>query len=204
MTATGPEDLDRVIFSIDDQPIGEAEDAPFQLRFFTDNYPFGEHTLSATGYTSSGRQISSQDVHVRFVSAAEGWQAGLQFILPLLVVVGGALLLALLIPTVFLRGKKVDLPPGTPRNYGFFGGAICKNCQRPFSLHIYGLNAALGKFDRCPYCGKWGLQRRLDINTLKAAEEAELLADEGRGIPSEGEKKADLERELDDSRFVDL
>jgi hypothetical protein len=69
---------------------------------------------------------------------------------------------------------------------------------------MYGLNLGLGKFDRCPYCGKWGLQRRADVYTLKAAEEAELLAVEGGTPDVQGQSGSDVQRELDDSRFTDL
>ncbi len=193
-----------VAFYIDDRAIGEVEEPPFQLRFNTDNFPLGDHTLHAIGITRGGKQLQSDSLHVRFVTAEEGWRAGLRIIVPLLVVVAGAILLAMVIPLLSLRGKKVELPAGTPRKYGVFGGAVCKNCGRPFSLHIYGLNAGLQKFDRCPYCGKWGLQKRVDLNTLKAAEEAELKA-AGLNRSSGGESRVeDIESALDDSRYIDL
>lgn len=204
LTAAGPADLERVTFYIDAREIGEVDEQPFQLRFNTDNFPLGDHTLQAIGITQGGKELRSERLRVRFVTAEEGWRAGIRIIVPILVVVLGAILLAMVLPLLSLRGKKVDLPAGAPRNYGVFGGAVCKNCSRPFSLHIYGLNMGLWKFDRCPYCGKWGLQKRVDLNTLKAAEEAELKA-AGVTRSSGGEKQLeDLESALDDSRYIDL
>jgi len=203
LTASGPEDLERVTFYIDDRVIGEVEEQPFQLRFNTGNFPLGDHILRAIGTTQGGKEIHSESIHVRFVTAEEGWRAGFRIVAPLLVVVLGAILLAMVIPLLTLRGKKVELSAGAPRHYGVFGGAVCKNCNRPFSLHIYGLNMGLRKYDRCPYCGKWGLQKRVDLNTLKAAEEAELRA-AGMTPPSGAdESREELERALDESRYID-
>ena len=39
MKAAGPADLQRVVFYVDDQVIGEATAPPFSLRFVTDSYP---------------------------------------------------------------------------------------------------------------------------------------------------------------------
>jgi hypothetical protein len=51
ITASGPDSLSRVVFNLDDQILGEVNSPPFELRFETDDYPFGVHRLSAVGST---------------------------------------------------------------------------------------------------------------------------------------------------------
>ena len=203
ITASGPEDLSHVAFYLDDQILGEANSPPFELRFVTDDYPLGPHKISAVGSTVEGKEIVSNTVQVEFVPANEGWQAAGNIILPIVVVVLGAIGLAVVVPLVFTRGKKEQLPPGAPRNYGYYGGAICPKCSRPFSRHIYGLNLGLHKYDRCPYCGKWSLVRRASKEELEAAEAAEITdAQEGIFQPQISEEEA-LWKDLEDSRFED-
>jgi hypothetical protein len=201
ITASGPDSLSRVVFNLDDQILGEVNSPPFELRFETDDYPFGVHRLSAVGSTETGKEIVSNTIQVEFVPAREGWQVAGNIILPIVVVVLGAILLMVIVPFVFSRGKKEQLPPGAPRNYGYYGGAICPKCSRPFSRHIYGLNLGLHKFDRCPYCGKWSLVRRASPEELAAAESAELSSSqEGIFQPEISEGEA-LLKDLEDSRF---
>lgn len=203
ISASGPENLSRVVFYLDDQVLGEANSPPYELRFVTDDYPLGPHQIFAVGSTAAGEEIESNTVQVEFVPANEGWQAAGRIIIPIVVVVLGAIGLAVVVPLVFSRGKKEQLPPGAPRNYGYYGGAICPKCSRPFSRHIYGLNLGLHKFDRCPYCGKWSLVRRASKDELEAAETAELTAaQEGIFQPQISEEDA-LRRDLEDSRFED-
>ncbi len=203
MIATGPTSLERVVFFIDEGSIGEVTQAPFRLRFSTDDYPLGSHTLYALGYTPDGRELRSNEIHAQFVSAEEGWQAAVRIVIPLLAFVFGAMILAGIVPLVLNRGKTSQLPLGAPRNYGFTGGAICPICQRPFAMHFLGLNLVTGKLDRCPYCGKWSLVRRASPEQLAAAEAAELAqADAGAAAPLISEEEH-LKRELADSRFDD-
>ena len=105
------------------------------------------------------------------------------------------------IPLITGRGKKEKLPPGTPRNYGYHGGAICPKCDRPFSRHIYGLNLGTHKYDRCPYCGKWSLVRRASKGELDAAEAAEIEASQAGAFTPEVSEEDQLRKQLDDSRY---
>jgi hypothetical protein len=183
-------------------PLGEADQPPFELRLNTDEHSQGVHTLHAVGQTASGEQLRSNDIRVVFVSAEQGWKSTSRIILPLLVVVFGAMLLSFLL--MFLTaGKHQSLPLGTPRKYGISGGAICPKCQRPFALHFFALNLGLGKFDRCPYCGKWSVLRPRPIAELRQAEEVELQAAMDAALPPEVSEEEKLRRELDDSRFQD-
>ncbi|MGD9091723.1 MAG: Ig-like domain-containing protein [Anaerolineales bacterium] len=202
--AEGPDDLQRVVFYIDDQVVGEVNESPFHLKFNTDSYPLGVHVLRAIGYTVDGREIHSPEQLREFVSAEASWRAAGRIALPILGITFGVILIAFLLPILLGRGKG-SLPPGTPRNYGMFGGTICPRCNRPFARHIWGLNLVVGKLDRCPYCGKWSLARHTPIEILRAAEAAELEGIEGREraeTPLTDEER--LRKELEDSRFQDL
>ena len=204
LRATGPENLERVVFYIDDQIIGESTETPFRLQLSTDNYPLGVHTIQARGYTQDGREISSNQYRQEFVSAEVGWQSGAKIALPIIGIVFGIILLTFLFPVLLGRGKRQSLAPGTPRIYGVLGGAVCPKCNRPFAIHIYGFNMLVGKYDRCPYCGKWSLVRHASIETLRAAEAAELAEARGTVEFSTETQEEELRKQLDDSRYRDL
>jgi len=65
---TGPDDLERVVFLVDGEQVGEDTKPPFRLQFRTETFSLGSHTLSATGFTSDGRQLQSNQLHREFVS----------------------------------------------------------------------------------------------------------------------------------------
>jgi len=196
---SGPDTLTKVIFYIDDEVIGEDSEAPFRLQFNTDNYSLGEHAIYADGTTSDGKELKTKVVHANFVSASEGTQAAMRILIPVLSIVLIGILLATMIP--ILTGRKtVALEPGTPRNYPL-GGAICSKCQRPFAVHIYGINLGLGKLDRCPYCGRWSVVRRTSLQNLRAAEEAELERAKETGQVQGMTEEEKLKKQLEDSKF---
>lgn len=199
--ATGPADLQRVVFFIDEVQIGEATQAPFELRFHTDSYSLGQHTLTAVGSTASGLEIPSDIITIGFVSASEGWQAGMRIALPLLGIVLALLVLSFVV-SVITGGKLKNLPPGTPRNYGAAGGAICPRCGRPFARHVISMNMLVGKLERCPYCGKWSILAAQPPELLRAAEAAEMEGQNAELITTEGEAER-LKKELDESRFLE-
>jgi hypothetical protein len=203
MIVSGPENLSRVVFYIDDQIMEEVDEAPFNLRFVTDNYPLGIHSLSATGFTDDGRELHSNIISTEFVSPGQGSGTAILIVGAMLGVIVLGVGIAFLFGNVLGKGKKTDLPLGAPRNYGALGGTICPKCSRPFSIHIYGLNLLIGKFDRCPYCGKWSIVRQYILSELKQAEAAELeWASTDAQVPS-GKKEEDLLKDLEDSRYQD-
>ncbi|MFM8321608.1 MAG: Ig-like domain-containing protein [Chloroflexota bacterium] len=69
MKVSGPDDLQKVTFYIDDQALGDDSEAPFQLRFHTDNYALGEHRLYAAGVTAGGVELRSNEIYAYFVTA---------------------------------------------------------------------------------------------------------------------------------------
>jgi len=205
LRATGPEDLARVVFLLDGQPVGEAHQPPFNLRFQTSDYALGDHTLQAIGYTTTGGELTSNEARVQFVTAEEGMRFVGNIIIPLVAVILVALLGSTLGPVLMNKGKNIDLPLGAERKYGISGGAICPRCQRPFSLHLFGVNLGPAhKLDRCPYCGKWALMRRRPLSELKAAEVAELGMAHAETQAPETVEAEKLHRDLENSRYQDL
>ncbi len=204
MKVSGPENLSRVEFLIDGKVIGEATAAPFNLRFDTGQFDLGSHTMSAIGYTSDGSELKSNEITAEFVPASAAMETIAKIIIPLAVVIGGIILLTTLIPLITGRGKTGNMPLGTPRNYGVFGGSICPKCGRPFSRHVWGLNLGVGKLDRCPHCGKWSIVRAQPISVLRAAEQAELENSDTAGQLQEMSEEERLRKELENSRYQDL
>jgi hypothetical protein len=195
--ASGPSTLTRVDFYIDDTLIGEDAAAPFAIQFITDNYPLGSHSLYAVGYTSDGTQLSSPKISRTFVSASAGTGSALRIVIPILVLVFGAMLLAGIVP-ILLGRKTARLAPGTPRSYPL-GGAICPKCKRPFAFSIFGLRLMVARLERCPFCGKWSLVRFTPLDQLRAAEKAEVQSAPAQVPETTAEEK--LKKELDDSKY---
>jgi hypothetical protein len=206
LEATGPADLVSVTFLVDGQPIGTVSQPPFRLDFRTEDYALGSHELGAVGETAGGRALTATPRTFEFVSAAAGWDLTMSFMVPLLVIVGLVMLLGLGVPFVqSMRGQRQSVPPGTERNYGLVGGAICPKCGRPTPRHLWGLNMLVGKFDRCENCGRWSLLRAAPLSELRAAEAAERRQARAaaRGSAPDASPEEQLRRQLDDSRFTE-
>jgi len=204
MHITGPEDLTRVVFYLDDQVLGEVDEAPFSLRFITDNYDLGVHALQAIGYTGSGQELRSNVIHTEFVSADQGSGMAIKIVGLTFGVIIAGMGIAVLFGNVLGKGKKTDLPLGAERRYGAMGGAVCPKCNRPFAVHVFSFNMMAYRFDRCPYCGKWSFIRRVSLDELRRAEKAELeWASSETELVAE-KTEADLLKDLDNSRYQDM
>ncbi len=206
LKATGPDDLQRVEFFLDEQSIAVDSEPPFEVQFSTDSYPLDFHTFMAKGLTKTGAELVSNQIQMEFVSAEEGWQAGFKLAGPILLLIF-LILAASFLVTFLTTSKKLNPAPGTQRKYSFSGGSICPKCKRPTPLHMMGFNLVGGKYDRCENCGKWSIMRPRPLTELRQAEVAELerSRQEESGAftpaPSSTEK---LKKELDDSRYQDL
>lgn len=201
LTVSGPENLARVAFLLDDQILGEATEAPWQLRFHTDNFSPGSHTLAARGYTEGGDELYSNEIHTRFLSSQEAGQATTRLIVILLGGILGLMAISALISTLLFRRKGSSTPSGAARHYGLAGGAVCSRCGRPFARHLSAPNMVLGKLERCPYCGKWGILRAASRAELAAAEAAELQQSAASGQAAVLPEDDRLRRDLEDSRY---
>jgi hypothetical protein len=124
MRVRGHDNLVRVEFFLDDTLIGETNEPPYRFQFKTDTYTEGIHTLSAIGYTSDGRMLTSNERRVEFVSPQEGPQQVFKIILPIFALIFILAAISVLIPTITGRGKRSNVSLGSPRSYGISGGAI--------------------------------------------------------------------------------
>ena len=203
MKAAGPADLQRVVFYVDDQLIGEADASPFSLRFVTDSYPIGIHTLKAIGETAGGEQLQSNLLQVKFVTSGEALKGAQRIIIPILGIVILVVLASFAIPLLMGR-RRQPIPMGQPRKYGVYGGTICTKCGRPFALHFMSLHIGMGKLERCPHCGRWGMVHSLPRDQLLAAEQAELAQAASQGQLSPTSSEEESRKELDDSRYTEL
>jgi hypothetical protein len=193
-------DLQKVIFYIDDKALGEDNQTPFQFQFSTASFSLGEHTIYALGYTPDGKEYSSNEIRVQFVSANEGWQAALKIAVPIIVLSFGVVLISFAIPFLFRRGKSAHL--ALPERFGIFGGAICPKCKLPFNISALKINLGVGSLLPCPYCGKWSIVRRASPIELQAALEA-AKAQQNPDI-SLGQPDEISQKEIDDSRYMNL
>jgi hypothetical protein len=199
MKVTGPADLARVEYYIDDTKIGEVSQIPFDLQFTTDNYPLGAHKLYAVGISQSGMEYRSNIITANFVPK----QNITKIIFPVLGVLLVVILLSTLGPLLFMRGKHLQLPFGAERNYGAGGGGICPNCHRPFSLPLLSAHLGFSKLAVCPFCGKLSVVRVESISKLREAEKAELEWAKPEKF-AEGTEEEQLNREIDDSKYQGL
>jgi hypothetical protein len=199
--ATGPDDLAQVTFKIDGEVLGLDSEPPFRVDFNTDDYAVGPHTFTAEGLTGAGQTLISNERQFEFVTAAQGWQAAGDIMIPIFSVLGLVLVVGVGLSLFQIRqSKKNPTPLGAPRRYGLMGGAVCPKCGRPFARHWWGLNAGVGKFDRCDHCGKWSIVQALPLSQLRAAEESELKTVQAPVAEMSEEEK--LRKQLDESRYV--
>lgn len=204
MKVTGPSNLVKVQFYMDNTMIAEDTEPPFKVQFVTDHYAPGKHTLHAIGYTSDGSELRTREKTFNYMTAKESWQRGLNIILPILGLVLIWKLLSAGIPTLSRGPKKGDLLPPGKQNYGFIGGTICPRCAHPFALNLFSPNLLVGKLVRCPNCGKWFIGRRASTDDLRFAEEAAWR--QAHRVPRVSEMKEDekTRKGLDDSKYQDM
>lgn len=186
--------LERVEFLIDDEVIGNDNEAPFRLQFETGGYELGWHTLHAVGYTADGRELASNAFQRQFVTGS----ASTYIVVGVVVLILGFRFVSHLVT----RQKGTEQKR---RVYGMYGGAICPRCGRPFSRHWWAPNLIAGKLDRCPHCGKWHFSTRATPQMLASAEQFadELDAEEQEALERAGEPTEEevLRKRLDESRF---
>ncbi len=199
--ASGPANLERVQFFLDDTLLGEDTEAPFAIQFITDNYTTGAHVFTAVGFTTDGKQIGSKTISAVFVVERRSisyWS--LKMVVPILAVVFGVMAISAVTTMINVRkGKK--LPASAARSYSF-GGGICPKCKRPFGFQLLGIHMFGRKLTPCPHCGKWSVVKRATMSELHAAELAELDTEKAQIHEASDEEK--LRKELDDSKYQNL
>ena len=196
LKVTGPEDLTRVEFLIDDVVVTTVGEPPFRYSFSTGDYELGVHLISAVGYTSLGEVMQSPIHRYEFVSADEGLRIAGRIVIPILIGTGALVLIAM--AGSMLVGRR----RGRPQigEYGAAGGAVCARCELPFSRHVFAPNLLIGKLERCPHCGKWAIVSRATGEALERAE-ARWVAEGTSGVFELESEEDELRRMIEDSRF---
>ena len=199
------QNVTQVSYRMDGKEFALVTTSPFKYSFNTSEHALGLHELSAVLTLKDATTQETPARRFEFVDQDAEMESVSKIILPL---GGGVLLITLLgmgAQFLMLRGGK-QIAPGTARNYGFKGGAICTRCGRPFSIHFWSANLGPWKLDRCDNCGKVGLVTRAPLEALRAAEAAEKAAfKESTGAIPAGQATLSSEelqrRQLDDTKY---
>ena len=182
-------EVSRVVFSMDDAIIADLSEAPFSFSFSTDDYPSGLRRMSAKVFTSDGVSQDAEPITYNFLSKDAANSATTK-VIGLVVVI----ILVSMGLTVFISSKNKG---SETANGGINGLAVCQRCGKTFPRSILGLNVVVGKFERCPHCGKWQLTRRASPLEIQ-------LADSRNKPKTETLPEAKAEKdELEDSKFFD-
>ena len=198
ISADAPGDVVRLEFLLNSEVMAELNEAPWKFTFNTDAYNPGESTFSAIGYTSDGRQYSSNTYTTTILSGDDAMSSTMKLVIPLLGLVLVIVVVSALVPLITGKNKKFELG-----KYGAAGGAVCRSCSLPFSRNVLAPNLVVGKLERCPHCGKWMIAPRAGQAALQEAEQR-YLADKKQGnleVSAVDEDKDKLRQMLDDSRF---
>ena len=187
----------RVTFLLDGEELFSKESAPFTFSFTTDDYPSGVHQLSARVETTDGQTFTTDALTYNFLSRQAASQSTRGIILPLLGLTVGIALISWLLQ--YLTSRKKPNSGAAVSYNGFYGGAGCPKCSRPFARSFFGMNLVVGRLERCPHCGKWVMSRRASLAELEAAAEAERASAQTEETPVE--PRSELKEMLDDSRY---
>jgi ribosomal protein L32 len=193
LKVSGPENLQRVEFYIDDTKMGEDSSPPYGFNFNTGDYERGTHALWALGTLSDGSEIRSNRITRQFASM----QSAALIVGAIIVLIVGFRLAS----HYLTRGKSST----SKASYGFLGGTICSKCGQPFGIHWWSIRLGFSRFDRCPHCGKWSMVNRVSPDHLEAAEEKHREPEqfESSAAEQESDDQDELRRQLDDSRYRD-
>ncbi len=182
--------VEQVTFYFNDVKAFEQNEAPFRFSFNTNQFPAGINTMRADVLTRDGKMHTTLPLSYNFLSSKDANKNT-----GLLVggIIGVALLITALSFVITSRGQGKDGKTG-----GMFGMAICKKCGQTFPRSLFGMNIVVGKYERCPHCGKW--------QVTVPASEAEIAQANRTSQPepvpiSESSHERD---ELEESRFIDL
>jgi len=182
--------VEQVTFYFNGVKAFEQTEAPFRFSFNTNQFPAVINTMRADVLTRDGKLYTTLPLSYNFLSSKDANKNT-----GLLVggIIGVALLITALSFVITSRGQGKDGKTG-----GMFGLAICKECGQTFPRSIFGMNIVVGKYERCPHCGKW--------QVTVPASEAEIAEANWASQPepvsiSESSHERD---ELEESRFIDL
>ncbi len=190
------EDFTQIVLLIDGQRVLVDDESPFHIRFSTSDFSSDTHTVQLRGITTDGDEVLSRELVLDFLSSEEARTQTVDFVVPILVIVLVVMVLSSLVPALLGRGRRAF----RPGNYGPAGGAVCSRCELPFGRSLFSVNLLVGKLERCPHCGKWGLVRRASGIELDAAE-ARFAATHSEGAGQLEDEQEHLRRMVDESRY---
>ena len=183
----------RVIYYIDDAVMADLTEEPFRVSFNTDNYDPGARQMRAEVTTTAGTVITVGPIVYNFLSAAESGEKTIKLIVVIVLITLAGVGISMFISSRQKGGA-------TDAGGGMYGLAVCKKCGKTFPRSFFGINIVVGKFERCPHCGKWQITQRASPLEIELADQ--------RNRPEEPETEAaettPKKNDLDDSRFVDL
>jgi Zn ribbon nucleic-acid-binding protein len=206
LAVVGPEEgIESVTYLIDDQKMMTVYDPPYKFKFKTSDYSLGWHEIKAVIEIQDKKILSTPARKFEFASSEQESATMQRIVFPLFGGIIALITIGMGAQVLIMKNKpKESLPLGAARKYGISGGAICPNCQRPFALHWWGLN--LGprrKYDRCNYCGHWGMMKRADPSELALAEAAEIQLGQSRVSAHRESSEDRLNSMIEDSRYID-
>ena len=182
--------VERVVYYMDDEIMAEVTQEPFKLPFSTDDYEPGMHKMRAEVSRTDGKITPAGPIVYNFLSASESGEKTTSI---LIAVIGISLAAAGLSWFISSRQKGGAVATG-----GIHGLAVCNRCGKAFPRSFFGMNMVVGKFERCPHCGKWQLTRRASPLEIEWANE-DSRPKEPQEV-TERTKKDDL----DESKYIDL
>ncbi|MGI6259649.1 MAG: Ig-like domain-containing protein [Anaerolineaceae bacterium] len=182
--------VEQVTFYFNDVKVFEQHEAPFRFSFNTDQFPAGINTMRADVLTRDGKLHTTLPLSYNFLSSKEANKNT-----GLLVggIIGVALLITALSFVITSHGQGKDGKTG-----GMFGLAICKECGQTFPRSLFSMNVVVGKYERCPHCGKW--QVTVPASEAEIAEANRASQPKSVPIPESSHERDELE----ESRFIDL
>ena len=202
LSVVGPEGISSVTYLIDETIMTTVSEDPFKFQFNTTQYEFGWHDLTAQVTNTNGEVFTTPARHLNFVTSEMESKAMTGMVLPLLGLIIGVMVAVSLIQAAVMRKRHPNgIEPGTPRNYGFAGGSICRKCGRPTPRHIWGFNIGIGKFDRCDNCGRWSVMQAAPLEILRAAEIAEKASENSKPTIVEKTEEEKLRDLIDKSKY---
>ncbi len=182
--------VDRVTYYFNDVQVSEQTEAPFKYSFNTDQFPVGINTMRADVLTRDGKLHTTLPLSYNFLSSKE---ANKNTALLVGGIIGVTLLITALSFLIASRGQGKNRKSG-----GMFGLAVCKECGQTFPRSLFGMNIVVGKYERCPHCGKWQVTVPASQSEIAQAYRA------SQPEPMPKTDSSDKKDELEESRFIDL
>ena len=199
------ENIQSVTYRLDDTDMATVAEPPYKFSFNTSSYPAGQHAISAVVRTKDGREVTTPNVRLNFLSVDQQNQSFQKILFPLLGIIFGVMIIGVAAQFFMFRRDPSRLIPGAPRSYGLKGGTICPRCKRAYGIHFWSINLIGGALDRCDYCGKWAVVRSRPRAELDAAVQAEMNAANASetslpGVEAQSEEEK-LSKLLDESKY---